>query len=161
MKIKNLIDEDFIQYKKPSMFIGFPNCSFKCDKECGQQVCQNSKLAQSANIEISKEVLCERYLNNPLTSAIVCGGLEPFDSKIDLITFVDCLRRQYNCNDDIVIYTGYYPEEIGLILTDLKKYDNIIIKFGRFIPNKDKKYDEILGVTLASDNQYARRVENI
>lgn len=161
MKIKNLIDEDFIQYKKPSMFIGFPNCNFKCDKECGQQVCQNSKLAQSANVEISKEVLCERYLNNPLTSAIVCGGLEPFDSKIDLITFVDCLRRQYNCNDDIVIYTGYYPEEISLILTDLKKYDNIIIKFGRFIPNKDKKYDEILGITLASDNQYARRVENI
>jgi len=35
MKIVNLIDEDFCQYKKPSMFIGMPKCSFKCDKECG------------------------------------------------------------------------------------------------------------------------------
>ena len=161
MKIKNLIDEDFIQYKKPSMFIGFPNCNFKCDKECGQQVCQNSKLANSANIEISKKALCERYLNNPITSAIVCGGLEPFDSKFDLIAFVDYLRRNCECHDDIIIYTGYYPEEINIMLTDLKKYDNIIIKFGRFIPNKDKIYDNLLGVTLASDNQYARRIEDL
>jgi len=45
MKIVNLIDEDFCQYKKPSMFIGFPTCSFKCDKECGRPICQNSALA--------------------------------------------------------------------------------------------------------------------
>lgn len=161
MKIKNLIEEDFIQYKKPSMFIGFPNCSFKCDYECGEQVCQNSKLANSKSIEISKEELCDRYLKNPLTSAIVLGGLEPFDSKFDLISFIDYFRRQCNCKDDIVIYTGYYPEEIKVILTDLKKYDNIIIKFGRFIPNKNKKYDELLGVNLSSENQYAKRIEEI
>ena len=37
----------------------------------------------------------------------------------------------------------------------LKKYKNIIIKFGRYIPNRPKKYDNILGIDLVSDNQYA------
>ena len=32
MIIKGLIDEDFINYKKPSMVIEFPYCNFKCDK---------------------------------------------------------------------------------------------------------------------------------
>lgn len=39
MLIKNLIEEDFVNYKKPSMVVLFPNCSFKCDKECGRPVC--------------------------------------------------------------------------------------------------------------------------
>lgn len=39
MLVKNIIDEDFVQYKKPAMFIGMPSCSFKCDKECGKPVC--------------------------------------------------------------------------------------------------------------------------
>ena len=34
----------------------------------------------------------------------------------------------------------------------------IIIKYGRFIPNQQKHYDEILGVYLASDNQYAEKI---
>ena len=40
MRIKFLVDEDFVNYKKPSMFIGFPNCTWKCEKECGQKMCQ-------------------------------------------------------------------------------------------------------------------------
>jgi hypothetical protein len=40
----------------------------------------------------------------------------------------------------------------------LKSFSNIIIKFGRFIPNQEPHYDEVLGVKLASDNQYARRI---
>ena len=43
-------------------------------------------------------------------------------------------------------------------LTILKNYDNIIIKYGRYIPNQPSRYDSILGVTLASDNQYAERI---
>jgi len=35
---------------------------------------------------------------------------------------------------------------------------NIIIKYGRFIPDKEKHYDEVLGIYLASDNQYAERI---
>ena len=37
-------------------------------------------------------------------------------------------------------------------------FKNIIIKFGRYIPNRNNKYDEILGVTLASDNQFAEKI---
>jgi len=43
-------------------------------------------------------------------------------------------------------------------LTFLKDFDNIIIKYGRFIPGQEKHYDEILGVYLASNNQYAERL---
>ena len=35
--------EDFTNYKKPSMYIAFPSCTFKCEGECGQKICQNSK----------------------------------------------------------------------------------------------------------------------
>ena len=30
MKIKGLISEDFVNYKKPAMTIMFPYCTFKC-----------------------------------------------------------------------------------------------------------------------------------
>ena len=41
MKIKNIIEEDFVNYKVPSMFISTSQCDFKCDRECGKNVCQN------------------------------------------------------------------------------------------------------------------------
>ena len=62
------------------------------------------------------------------------------------------------CIDDIVIYTGYNLNEIEDKVNILKNYKNIIIKFGRFIPNNKIHYDEILGVYLASDNQYALKI---
>lgn len=37
--LKGLVEEDFINYKKPSMFLIFPYCSFKCDEECGRDIC--------------------------------------------------------------------------------------------------------------------------
>ena len=166
MKLKGLVDEDIVNYNKTSMYLIFPFCSFKCDHECGQKVCQNSSLAEHSIVEISPEEICERYLNNPITNAIVCAGLEPFDSRFDLLTLIDCLRRKYECDDDFVIYTGYTEEElnnkdnneINFLYENLKNYKNIIIKFGRFIPNQDSHYDEVLGVELASNNQYAKKV---
>ena len=156
MVVKGIIDEDFINYKKPSMTIEFPYCSFKCDKECGQQVCQNSALVNEPNISISVYKVIDRYLNNPITKAIVCQGLEPFDSKDDLITFIDRFRRR--TDDDIVIYTGYTKKELQTEIQLLQNFNNIIIKFGRFIPNQPSHFDDILGVTLASPNQYAERI---
>ena len=64
-------------------------------------------------------------------------------------------RRTLWIDDDIVIYTGYNEDEIQKEINKLRQFKNIIIKFGRFIPNQKKKYDEVLGVTLSSDNQYA------
>ena len=63
--------------------------------------------------------------------------------------------RRRNVNDPFIIYTGYYPEEIKEALDKLRKYDNIIIKYGRFLLNRPSRYDEVLGITLASDNQFA------
>jgi len=162
MIIKGLIDEDFINYKKPSMVIEFPYCSFKCDKECGQPVCQNSPLVNEPNIEISYDDLLTRYINNPITEAIVFQGLEALDSVSDVINLILWLRIKYNCKDDIVIYTGYKEEEVKWIVDILSSNTlintNIIIKFGRYIPNQEPHLDPILGVNLASDNQYAKKI---
>jgi hypothetical protein len=159
MQIKGLKDEDFVNYKKPSMFIIFPFCSFKCDKENGCNLCQNSSLAQEPIIDIGIANILARYYNNPITSAIVCGGLEPFDSPEDLLELVHIVRDLYAWNDDIVIYTGYTEKELKhtKIFKQITNYKNIIIKFGRFIPNQSSHYDEILGIKLSSDNQYAKR----
>ena len=156
MIIKQLLDEDFVNYKKPSMFIGFPSCSWKCDRECGMQVCQNSALASSPVKNIGFKTIVNRYINNPITSSVVCGGLEPFDTWDDLYVLITYLRLL--TQDDIVIYTGYYKEEIEVYIDELKVFPNIIIKFGRYIPDQEKHYDEVLGVYLASDNQYAERI---
>lgn len=156
MLIKGIIDEDFINYKKPCMVIEFPYCSFKCDKECGKQVCQNGALANSSNINIERMDLVDRYLKNDITQSIVMQGLEPFDSWNDLITLI-FLFRCYT-NDDIVIYTGYNESEVFEQIERLQYFKNIIIKFGRYIPNQQAHYDDILGVNLASNNQYAIKI---
>ena len=108
--IKQLQDEDFVNYKKPCMFIGFPHCSFKCEKDCGIKCCQNSELFNSPNIQLYISTIVQRYVNNNITSAIVMGGLEPFDTEEDLINLIFELRKE--TNDDIIIYTGYNKEEI-------------------------------------------------
>ena len=156
--IKQLQDEDFLNYKEPCMFIGFPHCSFKCEKECGIKCCQNSELAQAPNIKIGINTIVKRYVNNPITSAIVIGGLEPFDTEEDLFCLISALRE--STQDDIIIYTGFKKEEVQYrnIYQELLKFKNIIIKFGRSIPNQPSHYDEILGIKLASDNQYAERI---
>ena len=158
MIIKGLIDEDFVNYKKPAMVIEFPYCTFKCDKECGQSVCQNSALVNEPNIEIDYDKLLTRYINNPITKAIVMQGLEPFDSFSDVMNLILWLRVKYKCLDDIVIYTGYTKEEINWFIKYIEQYENIIIKYGRYIPNQDPHLDSILGVKLSSDNQYAEKI---
>ena len=152
MKIKGLISEDFVNYKKPAMTIMFPYCTFKC----GTEYCQNSPLSKADNIEMDISDIVIRYLNNPITESVVMQGLEPFDSWNDLIEFVKHLREL--TDDDIVIYTGYYKEEIADKIALLSKYKNMVIKYGRYIPNQEKHYDEVLGVYLASSNQYAERI---
>lgn len=154
MKLRGLIDEDFINYKEPSMFLIFPNCNFKCDKECGKPICQNSNLIKEPIIEISIENLIIRYINNPISHSLVCGGLEPFDSWTDLYNL--CIDFRSCSKDTIVIYTGYKEEEIQHYIKLLSPIGNIIVKFGRFIPNSLHKFDTVLGVELASDNQYSK-----
>ena len=79
--------------------------------------------------------------------------MDQFDELLALIK----LFRKYT-NDDIVIYTGYYPTEISEKILELQKRSNIIVKFGRFKPNANHIYDKILGIELSSDNQWAEKI---
>lgn len=153
MLLKGLIEEDFVNYRKPSMVIMMPTCNWKC----GKGLCQNSSLATGDNIQVTPEVLAFRYANNDITEALVFSGLEPLDDFDDVLSMIRVFRRV--SDDDIVIYTGYNKKEISQEIAILKQqYSNIIIKFGRFIPNDTGHVDPILGVTLASNNQYAEKI---
>ena len=156
MLIKGLVDEDFVNYKKPSMFIITPSCTFKCDKENGCQLCQNMPLASAPVISCKADDIIVRYKKNDITKAVVFGGLEPFDSFVDLYAFIRLFREEYKLQDDIVIYTGYTEEESKIWTEALRPYGNIIVKYGRYRPGFTEHYDEILGINLASDNQYAK-----
>lgn len=160
MRIKQLLHEDFVNYKKPSMFIGTSYCTGKCYKELGLPctICQNDALQKLEILDMSSARITSMYINNPITQAIVFGGLEPFDQFDELYDFIEELRNSWYCDDDVVIYTGYNKDEIEKQVTMLKDFPNIIIKFGRYIPNQKSHFDEVLGVNLASDNQYAERI---
>ena len=175
MLVKGIVDEDFVNYKVPSMYIATATCSFKCDKEYGQPICQNSELAKQPSHLIENDQILWRYIKNGITKAIVFGGLEPFDMCWDLVVFIRLFRTE--TNDDIVIYTGYTKDEASQIivpfsdkyagnsdahdmdiLSVLATFPNIVIKYGRYIPNQQPHFDPVLGVYLASDNQYAERI---
>ncbi len=153
-----IIDEDFVNYRVPSMTLEFPYCDFKCNKEAGKIVCHNYNSIEHEITSISIRELCQRYINNPITNAIVCQGFEPLESFKELMILIAMLRNTFNCQDDVIIYTGFYKEEIKNEIIQLSKYPNIVIKYGRYIPNKNSRYDDVLGVKLASDNQYAERL---
>ena len=42
-------------------------------------------------------------------------------------------------------------------IKQLKVY-NIIVKFGRYFKGDKPHYDEVLGIKLASNNQYGKRI---
>ena len=89
-------------------------------KRSGKRVCQNGVLATSPNINIDMDEIIERYMSNFITEAIVIAGLEPFDSFSELYELISKFRC--HTDDDIVIYTGYYPNEIKDYLNDIKQY---------------------------------------
>ena len=159
MIVKAIINEDFNNYKKPAMFIGAAKCNWKCAIEGGFDIsiCQNSSLASQPDIDIPDSIIYARYKENPLTNAIVIGGLEPMLQFNDVQQLIKYFRSR-RCYDDFVIYTGYYKDEISLEVDNLKQFKNSIIKFGRFLFNDESVYDSVLGVTLASKNQYAERI---
>ena len=159
MIVKGIIFEDFVNYKVPCMTIEMPICKgFKCDRECGKPVCQNSTLASMPTKDFPAESIVRAYKDNPIARAVCFQGLEPFDSIEDLRDFIFNFRICNSINDDIVIYTGYNKDEIENELNHLKQFKNIVVKFGRYIPNCEPHFDEVLGVKLASPNQYAERI---
>lgn len=175
MKLINLIEEDFTNYKKPGMFLGFPFCSGKCNPKDALPICQNQQLHCAKLIDISAEEIITHYYNNPIPRCLIFGGLEPFDTFDDMVEVIDAL---HNCDSflpygikktntggydtvhdsEVIIYTGYYPWEIEKQLYKLAEhdpYENILIKFGRYLPSYKPHHDRNLGVDLASDNQFS------
>lgn len=159
MRVKTILDEDFANYKKPSMFIATCMCDWKCCKDAGQDVsmCQNATTARQPDIEISVDDICRRYISNPITSAIVIGGLEPMLQSDDVLNLLSYFREN-GCEDDFVIYTGYTKDEVQEKISSLAAYKNVIVKFGRFVPGDMPHYDDILGVMLANKEQHAERI---
>jgi len=156
MKIKGITLEDFVNYKEPCMFIAMPTCTWKCCKD-NPSICQNSSLSKAETKEVSVQYIINIYRNNPICRGVVFGGLEPLDSFEELIEFISEFRDNYP-DDFIIIYTGYNEDEVEDIIRSLKSFHNIIVKFGRYVPGHKSHYDEILGVNLASNNQYAVRI---
>ena len=151
--LKGIIDEDFVNYKVPSMTLMFPTCNGKCG-----ELCQNKELINAPDIKISTADIYKRYASNPISKAIVFQGLEPLDSFYEMLCIISEFRKHY-CYDPIIVYTGYEKEEILREVSVLCNYFNLIIKYGRYIPGNEPHYDELLGVKLASDNQYAEKVK--
>lgn len=158
MNVRGIVAEDFCNYKVPSMFIISARCDWKCCIEAGRSinVCQNAPLVSTPITELPDDTIVDLYRNNNITRAIVVGGLEPM-LQIDELDSLLTKLRDSGCNDPLVIYTGYYPEEIPDELDRLRGR-NVIVKFGRYIPNAQSRYDEVLGVTLVSDNQFAEQI---
>ncbi len=155
MRVKNIIDEDFVNYKKPSMFIATCFCDWKCCTEQGLDisVCQNSVTAQQKTIDIPADEIFRRYVNNPISQAVVFGGLEPIKQFDEVVEVISMFRDNIN-NDTFVIYTGYDLNEISREREYLKKnFSNIILKTGRYVPNNKSHFDSVLGINLISDNQ--------
>lgn len=159
MKIKWIKDLDYDNYKNPSMFIGVCECDWKCcvEQNIEKTCCWNNDLYDLKATDISSQELYERYIKNKKTKAIVIGGFEPFLQIEEIIELIEYFRKN-NCNSDFVIYTGYYEHEIEEELKKLKRFKNIIIKFGRFKQNENPHYDKILGLYLSNESQYAKRI---
>lgn len=159
MRLRGITFEDFVNYKKPSMFLITCNCDWKCCSEAGisHDVCQNSPLMKSQIREYSDDSIYKAYSGNTIPQAVVIGGLEPMLQFEEIIELIKKFRDN-GCEDEFIIYTGYNKNEILSQINELKRFKNVIVKFGRFVPNRESRYDNILGITLVSDNQYAEKI---
>lgn len=158
MLVKGIQVEDFVNYRECSMFISMGTCDWKCCIEGGfdKSICQNEPIAKLPDTHIPNDKIIQWFMDNPLSKAVVIGGLEPITRFSDLVEFI----KEFRCksNAPIVIYTGYKEDEIFFEISCLQQWKNIIVKFGRFELGHEPHYDDVLGVNLASDNQYGKRI---
>lgn len=168
----HLIDiktDDISDYKYTSMLLVFPKCSGKCKN------CQNGNLQnrdKSKDIHIPAKSIINHYNRLKTHTAIVCAGLEPFDSLYDLQdVFREFVISSNKRKSDFVIYTGYTQEEVEIVVnllknilfTNEKGMKRLIIKFGRYDETKTNNTDDIdpiLGIHLATSNQYVVSYES-
>ena len=155
----DVIDADFVNYKEATFIIyAGISCTFKCCKD-NPALCHNSPLYNQPKINCSISDLINRYDNQTISHTITFQGLECLDNLKQILWFIYYFRQAHD--DTVIIWTGYTKEECEDLIYLFKNkmnFSNIIIKYGRYIPNQEPHYDSILGVNLASDNQYAEKI---
>jgi len=140
------------------MLIACIECDWKCLKEqcLSLGICQNSHINKIQTQESNIPDLIKRFNDNLLSECVIFAGLEPILQFDEVCSFIKEFRKTNN--DDVVIYTGYYPEEIIDKIEILKKFKNIILKFGRYRNDLPKTKDDILKIEIVSNNQWAEKI---
>lgn len=153
IRLKDAV-EVFQDYKKSAILFSTCYCNWKCCHEAGipESVCQNQKVAQQREVYLPFESVLKK-VNQSFTDAVIFGGLEPMLQADEVVQCIQYLR-QHGVKKDIVVYTGYYVEEIDEETLAYLAMNDVILKCGRYIPDRKPKFDAVLGITLASDNQY-------
>ena len=97
MRVKQVILEDFVNYKKPSLFLGSCFCDWKCCREANidTSVCQNKSLYDADTIDLEPYQIYALYTSNPITKAVVIGGLEPMIQINEVIELIDFFRKKW------------------------------------------------------------------
>lgn len=148
--------EVFQDYKKSALLFCTCYCDWKCCTDAGIDisVCQNQKITQQKEIEVSFESVLKK-VNQSVTDAVIFGGLEPFMQTDEVVQCIEYLR-EHGVTKDIVIYTGYNLLEIENITLYRLACQNVILKVGRYKPDEPNHdvIDSVLGVKLATRNQY-------
>lgn len=164
----DVVTDNVTDYKKTSLFLVFPYCSGKCGEEC-----QNKDLRKKEIKEFDTEDIVKFYQSLDTHNAVVCGGLEPWDSFEELKQLIKDFAISSSIKSvDFVIYTGYdniikyyfdgkyreLKEGFFGLLQLWKEYadpsSNLIIKQGKYDVNrKIPWHSDVLGVDLATNNQ--------
>lgn len=134
------------------MLLVADKCTWKCEG------CQNKHLALLESQIFPDEEILKRFCNNPLTSAIVIGGLEPFEQLQELVIFIGEATKA-GLDIPIIIYTGFEIDDFDLYWSGFepvaKSYlGPVIVKFGKYVAGSESYFNKDLGVTLISNNQY-------
>lgn len=145
------IRETFNDYKKSTLYLCGSICTLNCPD------CFHSHLKKEHPTTLSKEQLLEKYIIPTSAEAILFSGLNWFEQSEELYSLIKFIRDNH-IQKDIVIYTGFEKSVITQEIEKLKQFPNIIIKYGRYNENLPKRYDEVLGITLASSNQNAEKI---
>ena len=103
MRVKFIKDEDFVNFKKPCMFIGTISCTFKCCKDANIpcSICQNFPWSKNPIITIDDDSLCRRYLKNPFIEE----SLRDFAADIFPLTLSAYIKNSYISS--VVIFLIY------------------------------------------------------
>ena len=142
--------EVYNDYKEVGILLASPVCHNNCKN------CQNSHLKNREPNTYCVEDLINEIKNNKFVKSVIFGGLDCFDSFDETLNFISKFREI--SNEDIVLYTGKTENMLIDKLNILKKYENIYVKFGEYLENSEKIFDEIGGIWLASSNQYFKKL---